>query len=134
MKKILISAIISTLFCTPHAAEYQGNVLSTMYSNEVNDVPAIRNLNGGTVIIPIFDETCPEVMKSAFSYACKIVEDYMPPTLPLKVKVTWRIFSGATADDVSKVNSRTKEDFAGSEYYKNATTSAIKGVLLSEVV
>lgn len=50
----------------------------------VHDIELIRNINGGTVIIPEFDSSCPEEMKGPFMYACKIVEEYMPPCLPLK--------------------------------------------------
>lgn len=51
------------------------NVISDDYVNDIQDAQIIRLINGGTIIIPTFDESCPEEMKAPFSYACKIVEE-----------------------------------------------------------
>lgn len=108
---------------------------------EIQDVPVIRPINGGTVIIPIFDESCPEEMKAPFSYACKIVED-LPPCLPLKVKVSCGMFknmvfssgfSDCTVNTISLVTARSKENFGNSSKYNNAPMSTIKGVILAEL-
>lgn len=109
------------------------NVISDNYVNEIQDAQIIRPINGGTVIIPIFDNSCPEEIKSPFSYACKIVEEYMPPCLPLKVKVSCGRVNGSSANAISKVLARSKENFGNSAYYHNAQMSVIKGVILSEL-
>ncbi len=109
------------------------NVISDNYVNDIYDVQIIRPINGGTVIIPIFDESCSEEMKAPFSYACKIVEEYMPPCLPLKVKVSCGRVNGSSANTISKVLARSKENFGTSVYYNNAQMSVIKGVVLSEL-
>lgn len=86
----LIIALFATVFISKADNYIESyNVISDGYSNEIQDAQIIRPINGGTVIIPIFDESCPEDLKAPFSYACKIVEEYMPPCLPLKVKVSW---------------------------------------------
>lgn len=85
----LIIALFATVFISKADNYIESyNVISDGYSNEIQDAQIIRPINGGTVIIPIFDESCPEDLKAPFSYACKIVEEYMPPCLPLKVKVS----------------------------------------------
>lgn len=109
------------------------NVISDNYVNEIHDAQIIRPINGGTVIIPIFDESCPEEIKAPFSYACKIVEEYMPPCLPLKVKVSCGRVNGSSANAISKVLARSKENFGTSVYYNNAQMSVIKGVILAEL-
>lgn len=109
------------------------NEISDNYVNDIHDAQIIRSINGGTVITPIFDESCPEQIKAPFSFACKIVEEYMPPCLPLKVKVSCGRVKGSSANTVSKVLARSKENFGNSVYYSNAPMSVIKGVILSEL-
>ena len=109
------------------------NEISDNYVNDIHDAQIIRSINGGTVITPIFDESCPEQIKAPFSFACKIVEEYMPPCLPLKVKVSCGRVNRSSANTVSKVLARIKENFGNSLYYTNAQMSVIKGVILSEL-
>lgn len=130
----LIIALFATVFISKADNYIESyNVISDGYSNEIQDAQIIRPINGGTVIIPIFDESCPEDLKAPFSYACKIVEEYMPPCLPLKVKVSWGRVNGSSANSISKVLARSKENFGTSAYYNNAQMSVIKGVILSEL-
>lgn len=103
------------------------NAISNDYVYDINDAKIIRPINGGTVLIPIFDETCPEEIKAPFSYACKIIEEYMPPCLPLKIKVSSGRVNGTSSNSVSKVLSRSKENFGHSVNYNNAQMSVIKG-------
>lgn len=109
------------------------NEISDNYVNDIHDVQIIRSINGGTVIIPFFDESCPEQIKAPFSFACKIVEEYLPPCLPLKVQVSCGRVNGSSANAISKVMARSKENFGNSQYYTNAQMSVIKGVILSEL-
>lgn len=96
MKKILALLVLLITVVTAKSDSYveSYNVISDRYINLIQETPIIRQINGGTAIIPVFDESCPEEMKSPFSYACKIVEEYMPPCLPLKVKVSCDILNG----------------------------------------
>lgn len=135
MKKIFTFFVLLATIFIAKADNYieSFNVISDNYVNEIQDAQIIRPINGGTVIIPIFDNSCPEEIKSPFSYACKIVEEYMPPCLPLKVKVSCGRVNGSSANAISKVLARSKENFGTSAYYYNAQMSVIKGVILSEL-
>lgn len=132
MKKCLLFAICFISFLIKAENNIESfNVISDNYYSEIHDTPIVRSINGGTVINPIFDESCPEYLKAPFSYACKIMEEYLPPCLPLKVKVSCgRVNS--SSNSISKVLARGKENFGVSVNYKNATMSTIKGVILAE--
>lgn len=97
----------------------------------VHDIELIRNINGGTVIIPEFDSSCPEEMKGPFMYACKIVEEYMPPCLPLKVAVSCGQIRG-NKRAISSVKARSCVNF-GHSAYDNVQMSVVKGVILAEL-
>lgn len=133
MKRIsvfLFSAISLTAFAETESAIDSYNYVSDDINNMVNDVQVVRPINGGTVIIPEFASTCPEEMKGAFSYACKILEEYLPPCLPLRVRVSCGNISPATA--ISKVTSNTLTNF-GNKPYIDAPMSTVKGVILGEL-
>lgn len=135
MNRIYLFIALLTSIITASADNYTEsyNVISDNYFNEISDVPVIRNINGGSVIIPIFDESCPEEIKAPFSYACKIVEEYMPPCLPLTVNVSFGRVNNSTPGAISKVLARNKENFGKTSSYANAPMSMIKGVILSEL-
>lgn len=97
----------------------------------VHDIELIRNINGGTVIIPEFDSSCPEEMKGPFMYACKIVEEYMPPCLPLRVAVSCGQIRG-NKRAISSVKARSCVNF-GHSAYDNVQMSVVKGVILAEL-
>ncbi len=109
------------------------NEVSENINHETNDVKIIRPINGGTVIIPVFDNSCPVEMIAPFSYACKIVEEYLPPCLPLKVKVSYGSVNSSSESAISRVISNCEENFGCSVYYNNAQMSTIKGVILAEL-
>ena len=126
--------LILTTFCA-YSEDYieSYNLISDNYVNRIQDVQIIRPINGGTVITPVFDTSCPEEMKAPFSYACKIVEEYMPPCLPLKVKVSCGRVNGSSANIVSKVLAHNKRNFGTGSEYKRVQMSVIKGVILAEL-
>lgn len=105
---LIITLFMTIFISTANNYVESYNVISDGYSNEIQDAQVIRPINGGTVIIPIFDESCPEDLKAPFSYACKIVEEYMPPCLPLKVKVSCGRVNGSSANAISRVNADVK--------------------------
>lgn len=107
------------------------NIISDSYKSLIQDTVLIRNINGGTIITPIFDDSCPEEMKTPFIFACKIVEEYMPPCLPIKVRISCgRVNSSQNA--ISKVTFQSRENFGRNARYSNAPLSMIKGVILDE--
>lgn len=109
------------------------NVISDDYISDIQDANVIRVINGGTVITPVFDESCPEELKAPFSYACKIIEEYMPPCLPLKVKVSCGRVNSSSKAAVSKVRALSMENFGDNIRYQNVQMSMIKGVILAEL-
>ncbi|MDE6346052.1 MAG: hypothetical protein K2L55_05225 [Muribaculaceae bacterium] len=135
MKRSIILILLFSSFALTRAENYleSFNIVSDNYHNTVDSVQIERYINGGTVIIPEFDETCPEEMKAPFSYACKIVEEYMPPCLPIRVKISCGQLTGSLRNAISKVSSLSKENFGASLFYKNATMCTIKGVILGEL-
>lgn len=110
------------------------NIVSDAYNNKIENIKVIRNINGGTVIIPIFDESCPEELKAPFRYACKIVEEYIPSSLPIKVKVSVDEIPAQFGKSISRVQANIKDGF-GDPYIheKSVTTSQIKGIIYGEM-
>lgn len=117
----LIILILSTLFCVCVKAQNNiesFNIISDENVESIKDVQIIRPINGGTVIVPSFENTCPEEMKSPFAYACKIVEEYMPPCLPLRVNVKCGRVNSSAGVAISKVVTRSKENFGDNMSYR----------------
>ncbi len=134
MKKIIFSIVSAIIAFYAKAEEYVEtyNIISDQYSPVIQDAQIVRRINGGTVITPVFDESCPEEMKAPFAFACKIVEEYMPPCLPLKVNVSCGRLTGSYSKAVSMVKSLCQLNFGGNTVYSYVPMSLIKGVILSE--
>lgn len=130
---VIISMLMSVLIASADDYMESFNVMSDNYQEKIQDVQIIRPINGGTVLIPIFDDSCPEELKAPFSYACKIVEEYMPTCLPLQIAVSCGEVNSSTGKTISKVVGRIKENFGNSTYYNSAQMSVIKGVILEEL-
>lgn len=135
MKQVLF--FLSLLSCTIslNADDYEEfyNVVSDDFLIDIQDTPIERTINSGTIIIPEFDDTCPEEMKAPFSYACKIVEEYILPCLPLRVHVSVDNFLGSQKNALSKVGAWTPKGFGNPHGYANASMTTIKGVILGEL-
>ncbi|MDE6655338.1 MAG: hypothetical protein K2K37_13235 [Muribaculaceae bacterium] len=135
MNRLSIFLSLLFAFVGSKADEYAEsfNIISDNYTDNIQDAQIIRNINGGTVIIPDFDETCPEEIKAPFSYACKIVEEYLPPCMPLRVAVSCGTLRGSYENAISKVLAKTEENFGMSPDFDNVQMSVIKGVILAEL-
>lgn len=129
---LFLFAIMNMTLMAAQSYTESYNTVSDGYSNRIEDIKVVRNINGGTVIIPEFDESCPEEMRAAFSYACKIVEEYLLPCLPLRVKVMVEPFPGRQTNEVSKLHSLLK---AGTNGTPSSVflMSRIKAVILAEI-
>ena len=136
MKRLSMVIIIIGSLLSAKSQDYieSYNEISDNYVDLVQDVQVIRTINSGTIIIPEFDESCPEEMKTPFEYACKIVEEYLPPCLPLKVKVSCGRVNSSSGNAISKVSAYSKENFGSSSFYNNATMCTIKGVIFGEYI
>lgn len=133
MNRLILILTLCLSALTAFAQDYisTSDYLSNAYRDEVQDIPVIRSINGGTIIIPIFDENCAESIKAPFQYACKIVEEYLPPSLPITVKVsTQKTFNSPNAA-ISVVRYLRKVNF-GNTPYGSTPMSMIKGVTLGE--
>jgi hypothetical protein len=99
----------------------------------VADLPIVREINGGTVFNVQYSGNWTAEMKGAFEYACKIVEEIIPPCLPITVKAEiGSLSSSSTNVQLSKVYIRSYTDM--DEIYSNhkALGSQIKGVIFGE--
>lgn len=136
MKKQLtiFFAIFLSLF-TVSANDYieTYDEVSDRYMNSIHNAEVIRKINGGSVIIPEFDASCPIELKGPFSHACKIIEEYMYPCLPLRVKVSCENFNEQSSNSISKIAYRTILNFGDNPDCNNAPMSMIKGVIVAEL-
>ncbi len=73
-------------------------------------------------------------MKGAFEHACKILEEYLPPCLPITVRVEWGSIGSSTSGQVlSKVSTNAKDNFGTYGELSNVMPK-IKAVTLGEYV
>lgn len=135
MKRIIFLTTLALTVFSAHSESYIEceNEVSDSYENKIYDISVIRSINGGTVIMADFNESCPPDMQNAFSYACKIVEEYLPPCLPLRIKVSCGTLTGSSRNAISKILSRNEINFGRNATYQNAPTCMIKGVLTAEL-
>lgn len=107
---------------------------SDKYWGEVKDINVVREIGGGTVIIPEFDSSCLEYIKGPFTYACKIMGEFLPSSLPLKVKVSCKNLPASQSSALSKIANWGYEEF-GHPVFSDCSSfmSRIKGVILEEL-
>lgn len=134
MNRLILILTLCLSAMTAFAQEYlsSSDRLSNDYRNEVQDIPIIRSINGGTIIIPVFDESCPESIKAPFEYACKIVEEYLPPCTPITVKVSTKKIVNPQTPVISTFKALSYEHFGDVSAFKNTPMTMIKGVTLGE--
>lgn len=92
MKRLLLLLFVLGLVTSSHAQEDEFETISLgtdFFRKEVLPKPIVREVVGGTVIQVQYegDEWEQNLeRKSAFEYACRLLEEQMPTVLPLKVK------------------------------------------------
>lgn len=135
MKKFVVLLLSLLSVSGAKAEDYieSYNIVSDEYDNSVHGAGVIRQINGGTVIIPEFDESCPEDIKGPFRHACKILEEYLYPSLPLCVKVSCGRLTGSSANSISKVRSKAKDNFGQNMNCQNSPMTLIKGIIVAEL-
>lgn len=87
MKKVILA--LAFFLCLPTLAQEELEDISYSSEQVVTKkfgLPIVRPVYGGTKIIPIFEGNWTNEMKGAFEYACKIWEEAMPTTYPIKIK------------------------------------------------
>lgn len=140
--KTLIKLILISLICFSPETLYGSdkleadNYVSSDFIDIVQKLPVVREINGGTVFVVKYGDNCSYQMRGAFEYACKILEEYMPPCLPINVYVEWGSFRRNSSNSViSKVSTNSMEGFGdnGQEYYTSPLPK-IKNILLNEYI
>lgn len=94
------------------------------------DVPKIRPLNGGTVFNTTYEGDWSVEMKGAFEYACKIWEEILPPSIPIKIKASIGTITGTTSNPISKVRVRAYDIQLEELYGRLSLLSQLRGVLV----
>lgn len=69
-------------------------------------LPTVRSVGGGTKLLASYEGEWSDDMKGAFEYACKIWEEAMPTTFPIRIKVVLDNHRNTTA--LSKVSTQTQ--------------------------
>lgn len=121
-------------FASETASSFESyHYVSDKYWGEVKDINVVREIGGGTVIIPEFDSSCPEYIKGPFTYACKIMGEFLPSSLPLKVRVYCNTLSGSQGTALSKVTTKGYNQCGHPVFSEYASLMPrIKGVTLQE--
>jgi len=109
--------------------ETDGCVSSDIIPN-VQGLPVVREINGGTIFKILYVGNWTPEMKGAFEYACKIVSESLPPMLPITVKA--EIGTGNFSNSLSKIYSITFQDFSNGYGNELSCAPQIKYVVLQE--
>lgn len=140
MKRTVTLLCLLSALGSSYAADYVESfgVVSDNYVGYTKDIQLIRRINGGTVIIPEFDSSCPEEIKGPFAYACKIVEEYMPTCMPLRVQVSCEPLDdfsfGSSSITVSNVRTYTPNPDDYDDCAKeNMPLCKLKGLIVGEM-
>lgn len=97
----------------------------------IQDISTKRRITGGTKLLITYEGQWDNKMKSAFEYACKIWEECIPTTLPIKIKAVMGSIRGNSFSDVlSKASFATYPWFGRST--QTVTSTQVKAVLLME--
>lgn len=59
---------------------------SDHYAGLLEELNVVRNINGGTVFKIDYEGIWNNQMKGAFEYACKIWEEQLPQSMPIKLR------------------------------------------------
>ena len=130
-------ALVALVISTPSFGDTEEGevVMSNQTVNTFHGLPVQRMLCGGTKIIPEFIGNWDNDMIGAFNYACRIWEEAIPTTYPVRIRAVLRDYStNATTNSVlSKVSFTT---YTGVEHYSTncATISQIKGTMFDDVM
>ena len=129
---LLALSVSAPSFCDNEAAEV---LMSNQVVNTFHGLPVQRMLRGGTRIIPEYVGNWDNDMIGAFNYACRIWEEVIPTTYPVRIKAVLRDYSSnATTNSVmSKVSIPT---YTGVYHYFTfcATISQIKGTMYDDIM
>ena len=98
----------------------------------IDGLPIIRTIEGGTLLKVSYSEDCTYEMQGAFNYACRILEEALPSSLPITISVGLGTFRGADNKQLSKVDVLQEEAFGRDNPAEMVLMTRIKRVLLKE--
>lgn len=98
----------------------------------IDGLPIIRTIEGGTLLKVSYSEDCTYEMQGAFNYACRILEEALPSSLPITISVGLGTFRGADNKQLSKVDVLQEEAFGRDNLAEMVLMTRIKRVLLKE--
>lgn len=89
----------------------------------------VRQIAGGTKIKTTFEGNWPYEARNAFEYACKILEESIPSTFPIKLLATW---------NTSQANNNNFSSFYSAFFYTSVDSvlmlrSEIKGLMYDQM-
>lgn len=138
MQKLLIGVALglcSLLSFGQESVEIEGSLSDDVIIKHSN-LPLVREVYGGTKIIPSYKGNWTNEMKGAFEYACKIWEEVIPSTFPIHILVKidenkeTTAFSNVSARTMSHVN----QEFEYRPFSNLSTWLQIKGTTFSEMI
>ncbi len=83
--KLFLALTLSAVMAQAQTWDTFSDVASELSADGCFDLPVVRRINGGTVINVTYEGDWTYEMKGAFEYACKIMEEAMPPCVPINV-------------------------------------------------
>ena len=133
MKRIL-GCLCSLLMavCVKAQTMLESTTYATDEIKEITmDISPKRMIGGGTKLLITYEGQWDNKMKSAFEYACKIWEECVPTTLPIKIKAVMGSIRGNKSNEILSKASYATYPW-GRLSAKTATSTQIKAVLLME--
>lgn len=96
-------------------------------------LPIVREIRGGTKIIVSYEGNWTNEMKGSFEYACKLWEEAMPTTFPIRILA--KLDNTTINNSLSKIQTKTKvnsEEIEDITSYTISTFPQIKGAAFQE--
>lgn len=128
---ICLAALSTILPSNGQVYQETENFVSEAANPIICGLPSIREINGGSVFKVQYTGNWSPEMRGAFEYACKIVEEIMPPCLPITVKA--EVSEGAAPNTgFSSVRFIGYNDFSCGRDQLISLAPQIKAVVLGE--
>jgi len=130
MKKVLIFVLgILSIPCFGQEVMEDESYVSDNIVRQEYGLPIIREVYGGTKIIVDFNGNWTNEMKGAFEYACKIWEEAMPTTFPIRIlaKLDEETQSASLSRIAIQTRSHTNDKLSYHPYTNVSTWTQIKG-------
>lgn len=98
----------------------------------ISGMKTVREISGGTVFRISYSGAWSPEMKGAFEYAARMVEEVIPPCLPITVEA--RVIPGGASSALTKVSWGCRDNFGSIYENERSPMTEIKAVVLGEYV